>query len=108
MIPAALAWVPPTSLARIDLIHPDPWPKRRHWKRRFVDRANLDRIARVLRPGAEFRFASDWADYVDWTLARLPDGRVNVPKLAQRRMGILTALAPESEGAATVDAEVLT
>src|SRR5262249_33176529 len=31
-----LAWLPPNSLSRIDLIHPDPWPKRRHWKRRFV------------------------------------------------------------------------
>ncbi|MHC2497968.1 tRNA G46 methylase TrmB [Bradyrhizobium barranii subsp. barranii] len=31
-----LAWLPQASLSRIDLIHPDPWPKRRHWKRRFV------------------------------------------------------------------------
>jgi len=66
-----LDWLPPASLDRLYLLYPDPWPKKRHWKRRFVDRANLDRIARVLRPGAEFRFASDWADYVDWTLARL-------------------------------------
>ena len=37
-----LAWAPPRSLARIDLIHPDPWPKRRHWKRRFVQDATVD------------------------------------------------------------------
>ena len=45
-----LAWLPPQSLARIDLIHPDPWPKRRHWKRRFVQDATVDAMARVLKP----------------------------------------------------------
>ena len=63
-----LDWLPPASLAGIDLFYPDPWPKKRHWKRRFVNPANLDRFVRVLRPGGEFRFASDIADYVDWTL----------------------------------------
>lgn len=62
----------PASLGRFYLLYADPWPKKRHWKRRFVDKGNLDRIARVLRPGGEFRFASDWAPYVDWTLARVP------------------------------------
>ncbi len=64
------------SLVRIDLIHPDPWPKRRHWKRRFVQNATIAAIARVLRPGGEFRFVSDIADYCAWTLshlARSPD-----------------------------------
>jgi tRNA (guanine-N7-)-methyltransferase len=60
----------PASIGRFYLLYPDPWPKKRHWKRRFVEKDNLDRIARVLRPGGEFRFASDWAPYVDWTLAR--------------------------------------
>lgn len=63
----------PASLGRFHLLYPDPWPKKRHWKRRFVERDNLDRIARVLRPGGEFRFASDWAPYVDWTLKRVLD-----------------------------------
>ena len=63
-----LDWLPASSLARIDLLYPDPWPKRRHWKRRFVNPANLDRIARALVPGGLFRFASDIPDYVDWTL----------------------------------------
>ncbi|MDK9695893.1 MAG: tRNA (guanine(46)-N(7))-methyltransferase TrmB [Siculibacillus sp.] len=61
----------PASIGRFYLLYPDPWPKKRHWKRRFVERDNLDRIARVLRPGGEFRFASDWAPYVDWTLKRV-------------------------------------
>ncbi|MET0875833.1 MAG: tRNA (guanine(46)-N(7))-methyltransferase TrmB, partial [Tardiphaga sp.] len=43
-----LAWAPPESFSRIDLIHPDPWPKRRHWKRRFVQDATLAAMARVL------------------------------------------------------------
>jgi tRNA (guanine-N7-)-methyltransferase len=71
-----LAWTPPRALARIDLIHPDPWPKRRHWKRRFVQDATVAAMARVLMPGGEFRFVSDIDDYVAWTLRhvlRAPD-----------------------------------
>jgi tRNA (guanine-N7-)-methyltransferase len=66
-----LAWAPPNSLARIDLIHPDPWPKRRHWKRRFVQDTTVAAMARVLKPGGEFRFVSDIDDYCAWTLAHL-------------------------------------
>jgi tRNA (guanine-N7-)-methyltransferase len=66
-----LAWAPQHSLARLDLIHPDPWPKRRHWKRRFVQDATIAAMARVLKPGGEFRFVSDIADYCAWTLAHL-------------------------------------
>jgi len=66
-----LAWAPPRSLARIDLIHPDPWPKRRHWKRRFVQDLTVAAMARVLKPDGEFRFVSDIADYCAWTLAHL-------------------------------------
>ncbi len=66
-----LAWAPPASLARIDLIHPDPWPKRRHWKRRFVQDSTVAMMARALKPGGEFRFVSDIADYCAWTLAHL-------------------------------------
>jgi tRNA (guanine-N7-)-methyltransferase len=65
-----LAWLPDASLARVDLLYPDPWPKRRHWKRRFVQDASLAEIARVLRPGGELRFATDIADYAAWTLER--------------------------------------
>ena len=66
-----LAWLPAASLSRFDLLYPDPWPKRRHWKRRFVQDGSVAVIARALRPGGEFRFASDIADYAAWTLARL-------------------------------------
>jgi tRNA (guanine-N7-)-methyltransferase len=66
-----LAWLPPHSLSRIDLIHPDPWPKRRHWKRRFVQDATVAAMARVLKPHGEFRFVSDIDDYCAWALAHL-------------------------------------
>jgi tRNA (guanine-N7-)-methyltransferase len=66
-----IAWLPNASLARIDLIHPDPWPKRRHWKRRFVQDETVSQLARILRPSGEFRFVTDIADYAAWTLQRL-------------------------------------
>lgn len=66
-----IAWLPSGALGRVDLIYPDPWPKRRHWKRRFVQDASVAQIARILRPGGEFRFASDVPDYVVWTLEHL-------------------------------------
>lgn len=66
-----LAWLPHASLDRIDLLYPDPWPKRRHWKRRFVQDASVVALARVLKPGGSFRFATDIADYASWTLVRL-------------------------------------
>ncbi len=66
-----VAWLPEKSLARIDLIHPDPWPKRRHWKRRFVQDDMVIKLARILQPGGQFRFVTDIADYAAWTLQRL-------------------------------------
>ena len=63
-----LDWLPDAAISRIDLFYPDPWPKKRHWKRRFVSKTNLDRFARVLCPGGQFRFASDIEHYVNWTL----------------------------------------
>lgn len=66
-----LAALPEASLARVDLNYPDPWPKRRHNRRRFVSDDSLRQIARVLRPGGTFRFVSDIDHYVGWTLARL-------------------------------------
>jgi tRNA (guanine-N7-)-methyltransferase len=66
-----LGWLPKGSLERIDLIHPDPWPKRRHWKRRFVQDETVVQLAHILRPGGEFRFVTDVADYASWTLQRL-------------------------------------
>ena len=66
-----IAWLPDASVGRVDLIHPDPWPKRRHWKRRFVQDAAIAQLARILRPNGELRFATDVADYAAWTLQRL-------------------------------------
>ncbi len=63
--------LPDESLARVYLFYPDPWPKRRQRKRRFVSEDSLARLARVMRRGAELRFATDIDDYAAWTLARL-------------------------------------
>ncbi|MEP9387040.1 tRNA (guanosine(46)-N(7))-methyltransferase TrmB [Mesorhizobium sp. KR9-304] len=63
-----LDWLPDRCLAGIDLLYPDPWPKKKHWKRRFVSQVNLGRFARVLKVGGSFRFASDIDSYVNWTL----------------------------------------
>ena len=65
-----LTWLPGAALCRIEIIHPDPWPKRRHWKRRFVQDATVAQFARVLRQGGEVRFATDIPDYAAWTLQR--------------------------------------
>ncbi len=45
-----LDWLPAGSLDQIDLLYPDPWPKKKHWKRRFVSQVNLTRFHRVLKP----------------------------------------------------------
>jgi tRNA (guanine-N7-)-methyltransferase len=63
-------WLPPGALTRIDLLYPDPWPKRRHWKRRFIQDESLAKLARLLRHGGEFRFATDIPSYASWVLAR--------------------------------------
>jgi len=65
-----IAWLPDGCLAGIDMLYPDPWPKRRHWKRRLVTDAMLSATARVLEPRGLFRFATDSADYASWTLLR--------------------------------------
>ena len=65
-----LAWLPDACLSEVFLLYPDPWPKRRHWKRRLITDATLAEMARVMRSGAHLRFASDSADYMHWTLLR--------------------------------------
>jgi tRNA (guanine-N7-)-methyltransferase len=67
---AVIEALPDASMSRIYLLYPDPWPKRRHHKRRFVSDEMLARLARILRPGGTFCFASDIDHYVGWTLAR--------------------------------------
>ena len=66
-----LTVLPDDSLTCIYLLFPDPWPKKRHHKRRFVSPPVVRELARVLASGGQFRFASDIADYVRWTLNHL-------------------------------------
>lgn len=65
-----LAALPDGALDRVFILFPDPWPKARHHKRRLIQAETVAELARVMRPGARLRFASDWEDYVNWTLER--------------------------------------
>ena len=58
--------LPDASLARVYLLHPDPWPKARHAKRRMANHGPLDAIAAKLRPGGEFRLGTDDPTYCRW------------------------------------------
>ncbi|WP_448953916.1 tRNA (guanosine(46)-N7)-methyltransferase TrmB [Labrys neptuniae] len=68
---AVVEWLPAGSIGRIYLLYPDPWPKRRHRKRRFLGEEMLGRLARILKPGGELRFATDIDDYAAYALARV-------------------------------------
>jgi tRNA (guanine-N7-)-methyltransferase len=63
--------LPDASVDAVYLLYPDPWPKTRHHKRRFVSPTTLSELARVIRPGGTFHFASDIEDYANWTLAHI-------------------------------------
>ena len=63
-----LAWLPPASIGRAFILFPDPWPKKRHIKRRIVSAKTLAALARVMVPGAELRVATDIGEYVRTTL----------------------------------------
>lgn len=67
--------LPDASLGRVFLLHPDPWPKARHAKRRFVNPGPLDVVARKLRPGGEFRIATDHPIYMRWSLMQMSKRR---------------------------------
>ena len=64
--------LPDSSIARAFLLYPDPWPTTRHHRRRFVTEEHLAPLARVLKPGAIFRVATDIEDYVRQTLEEVP------------------------------------
>jgi tRNA (guanine-N7-)-methyltransferase len=66
-----MARLPGACLERVFILFPDPWPKARHNKRRLVNAELLVELARLLTPGGRLRFATDWADYADWTLERV-------------------------------------
>ena len=64
--------LPAASIAKAFLLYPDPWPKTRHHRRRFVTAEYLAPLARILKPGAEFRVATDIPDYVRQTCEQVP------------------------------------
>jgi tRNA (guanine-N7-)-methyltransferase len=66
-----LARLPDASLDCVYLLHPDPWPKARHAKRRMMNPGPIDRIAAKLKPGGEFRFGTDHAVYVRWAMMQM-------------------------------------
>ena len=65
--------VPDAGFERLYLLYPDPWPKERQKKRRFVNPGNLAHFHRILMPSGLFHFASDIPDYVDWTRAHVAE-----------------------------------
>ncbi len=67
---AVIEAVPDAFFSRVFVLYPDPWPKRRHHKRRLIAGGVIEALARVMREGAELRFATDIDDYAGWTLAR--------------------------------------
>ena len=66
-----LASLPPASIDRVFILFPDPWPKQRHKKRRLVSGETLDRLAAIMRGGAELRLATDDPDYLSSMLERV-------------------------------------
>lgn len=64
--------LPPGAIAKAFLLYPDPWPKKRHHRRRFVTPEHLAPLARIMAPGAELRIATDIPDYVRQALEQVP------------------------------------
>jgi tRNA (guanine-N7-)-methyltransferase len=94
----ALAWLPNGSIARLFILFPDPWPKKRQLKRRLISPETAREIARVLAGGGELRFASDSGDYAApalnaigqshafiWLAERASDWRVRPPDWPETR-----------------------
>jgi tRNA (guanine-N7-)-methyltransferase len=65
--------LPDRALEKLFVLHPDPWPKARHHKRRLLQKPFLDEAARLLLPGGELRLATDDEPYLMWMLERVPD-----------------------------------
>jgi tRNA (guanine-N7-)-methyltransferase len=70
---AVIETAPDAFFSRVFVLYPDPWPKRRHHKRRLIAQGVIDALARVMRRGAELRFATDIDDYAGWALAHFLD-----------------------------------
>lgn len=70
--------LPDAALSKAFILYADPWPKARHHKRRLISTEFLTLLARVMKPGAELRLATDDVDYCTWMLEHLlahPDFR---------------------------------
>ena len=80
--------LPDASLDRVYLLHPDPWPKARHAKRRMVNHGPLDAIAAKLKPGGEFRLGTDDPTYCRWALMVM-DQRRDFRWMAERARDFL-------------------
>lgn len=74
-----LLWLPDNSLARIDMLYPDPWPKKRHHKRRLFNEELLRLAHQKLKPGSVFRFASDIPHYVAWAFEKVEASALFTP-----------------------------
>lgn len=70
---ALIAALPRSSIDRVFVLFPDPWPKRRHEKRRILSRETLDALAAIMTDGAELRLATDDPNYICWMLERVTD-----------------------------------
>jgi tRNA (guanine-N7-)-methyltransferase len=82
--------VPDGSLEALHIFFPDPWPKKRHHKRRLITRPFTDLLARKLSSGAYLYMVTDWADYADWALEELSA----TPGLGNRYDGSAGGFAP--------------
>jgi tRNA (guanine-N7-)-methyltransferase len=81
------AMIPPSSLSGVNIFFPDPWPKKRHHKRRLVQPAFLGLLASRMKPGASLHLATDWEDYAKHMLEVLrasPDFRNTAPGFSSR------------------------
>ncbi len=76
--------IPDASLSRLFVLHPDPWPKKRHHKRRVISAWFFAEAARILKTGAIFRVASDIPDYIRWTLMHAQGAAQDFEWMAER------------------------
>ena len=90
--------LPEGGFARVQLCFPDPWPKKRHHKRRLVQRPFLEGVRRVLVPGGELHLATDWEDYAAWMEEQV--AAAGGFRLLERvRLEPGTVLSPEEQAA---------
>ncbi len=93
-----LRWLAPNSISRAFILFPDPWPKRKHRKRRLVNPSTLALLARIMKPGAELRIGTDIGDYArtilqafsaqsefTWLAAGPEDWRIRPPDWPETR-----------------------